>query len=200
MCSNSIVLIDRQNTPPTKLVGQVGVATVSGNMTIKLLIFFFLTYSCSSQQMPSTSSKQDTAPVKEFSTGELIIASQLLSKIFDQEMATNHCIPTIDEASLLLRTLRPRMEIIEDDLEALLDNSKAVEDLVLNCDKNCTCEYTDELLREHQVTLSKKYKNILNAKKTEKEINRCLSYAQNTFCQSDLYKTLNDEKKDFSFE
>lgn len=167
----------------------------------KQLILILLVTAC------STVKKTETAPPvvvqpqpREFSRGELILGTQLLTKIFDQEMAPLECVPDTDEASLLLRTIRPRMEIVQDDMEALLDDQKEVTDLVNTCDQNCTCGYVEELLREHQVTLSKKQKAILAQKKKDADPNRCLNYVQSTFCQGDLYKTLNQEKADFSFD
>lgn len=139
-------------------------------------------------------------PAKEFSRGEVILATQLLTKIFDGEMAHLDCVPDHDEASLLLRTIRPRMEMIEDDIEAGLDQESEVQKLITTCDQDCTCVYVDDLLREHLVTLSKSQRKTLTAKKSEKEINRCMSYVQSTFCQSELYRSLNAEKSDFSFE
>lgn len=151
----------------------------------------------------STERKSDTVnvpPQKDFSRGEIIIATELLTKIFDGEMAPLDCVPDTDEASLLLRTIRPRMELVEDDLEAILDQESEVKDLIARCEQSCTCAYVDDLLREHLVTLSKADRKALNEKKTEKEINRCMSFIQSTFCQSELYRALNAEKADFSFE
>lgn len=153
----------------------------------------------------SCSTSKPVAPsvpvqVKEFSRGEVILATQLLAKIFDQEMAPLACVPDTDEASLLLRTIRPRMEVVEDDIGALLDNPQEVTNLIKSCDQNCTCGYIDDLLREHLVVLSKNERKLMNSKKSEKDINRCLSYVQTTFCQGELYKELNKEKADFSFD
>lgn len=163
------------------------------------LIFLILISACSSIKSndPIQAKK---APPKEFSKGELILATDLLSKIFDQEMAPLKCVPTIDEASLLLRTIRPRMEVVQDDMEAMLDDPNDVAELINTCDQSCTCGYVDELVREHLVNLTKNQRKELNVKKSEKELNRCLNYVQSTFCQGELFKTLNMEKEDFSFE
>ena len=144
--------------------------------------------------------KAEVPFTREFSRGEVIIATQLLTKIFDGEMGPLECVPDHDEASLLLRTIRPRMELVEDDIEAVLDQEAEVQKLINNCDQSCTCVYIDDLLREHLVTLTKTQRKTLNNKRTEKEINRCMSFVQSTFCQSDLYRALNSEKADFSFE
>lgn len=165
------------------------------------LILILLVVSCSTaknaEQTPVA--KAPVAP-KEFSRGELILATQLLTKIFDQEMAPLECVPDTEEASLLLRTIRPRMEIVEDDIEAMLDNPKEVDDLVKSCESNCTCGYIDDILREHQVGLTKSQQKLINSKKSDKETKRCLNFIQSTFCGSELYKTLEVEKADFSFE
>lgn len=137
---------------------------------------------------------------KEFSRGEVILGTQLLTKIFDGEMGPLDCVPDHDEASLLLRTIRPRMELVEDDMEALLDNPEAVREMINTCDQNCTCVYVDDLLREHLVVLSRNLRKTITLKRSEREVNRCMSFVQETFCQSDLYRALNTEKVDFTFE
>jgi hypothetical protein len=170
-------------------------------MSLKNFIPLLFILSCSTPQVtPPDSQTAKVESVKEFAPGELILATQLLTKIFDKEMAPLGCVPDTDEASLLLRTIRPRMEVVQDDLEAMLDDQKEVEAMILNCDKNCTCDHVDDLIREHLVVLNKAQKKILASKKNDKELNRCLSYAQSTFCQSELYKQLDKEKSDFSFE
>lgn len=165
-----------------------------GPMKVKAFIFLFV-LSCAQVKAP-----ENPAAKKSFSKGEVIIATELLVKIFDQEMAPLKCVPDTEEAALLLRTIRPRMETVEDDLEASLDHPGQVADLIASCDQNCTCQYLDDLFREHQVILSEKDKKALGSKNTEKELNRCMSFAQSTFCQSDLYRELTQEKADFSFE
>lgn len=159
------------------------------------LILLLLVVSCAQVKAP-----ENPAASKTFSKGEVIMATELLVKVFDQEMAPLKCVPDTEEASLLLRTIRPRMEVVEDDLEASLDNSKEVTELIASCDQNCTCQYLDDLFREHQVILGEKDKKNLALKNTEKELNRCMNFAQSTFCQSELYSELNKEKADFSFE
>ncbi len=142
----------------------------------------------------------ETVEAKEYAPGEVILATQMLVKIFDKEMAYISCVPDAEEASLLLRTIRPRMEVVEDDLGAMLDDKLEIKKLVKNCDQNCSCGYLDDLLREHLVTLDKEDAEAMKKKKSKKEINRCLKYEQETFCQSDLYKSLEIEKSDFSFD
>jgi hypothetical protein len=92
------------------------------------------------------------------------------------------------------------MEIVQDDMEAMLDDPKQVDQLIKTCEQNCTCGFVDELLREHLVNLTKAQRKMMTAKKTDKELSRCLNYVQTTFCQSELYRTLDSEKSDFSFE
>lgn len=164
-----------------------------------LILAFIILAGCSTakKQEAPTAAQQ---PPKEFARGEVILATQLLTKIFDGVMAPLACVPDAEEAELLLRTIRPRMEVAQDDTEAMLDNPKDVDELIKTCNANCTCEYVDELLREHLVKLTPAQTKSLNLKKTKKELNRCMSYVQSTFCQSDLYKTLDEEKSDFTFE
>lgn len=137
---------------------------------------------------------------KDFARGEVILSHQLLSKIFDQEMGPLKCVPDSDEASLLLRTINPRMEVIQDDLEAMLDHETEIKSLIERCDQNCSCSFVDDLLREHLVNLDKNQRKILDEKKKQKDLASCLNYAKETFCDSELYKELNREKVDFTFE
>jgi hypothetical protein len=170
-------------------------------MSKKLGFIFFLLIGCShtvkAPQKPVAA--QASVVAREFSQGEVILATQYLTKIFDKEMQPSACVPNNDEASLLLRTIRPRMEVIEDDIEATFDDAKAVQKHLDECKKNCTCLYIDDLLREHLVPLTKKQRASLNDKRSPAELNRCFSYIQSTFCDSDLYKQLDAEKVDFSF-
>ncbi|HXH73622.1 MAG TPA: hypothetical protein VNJ08_01555 [Bacteriovoracaceae bacterium] len=167
-------------------------------MSIKIVLLLLVTVSCSQMKKLETPHKAH-AP-KEFSRGELIMGTQLISRVFDGEMAPLSCIPTTDEASLLLRTIQPRMDIVQDDIESLLDDNKEVEELIKNCDQSCTCPFIDDLLREHLVILTKPQQKMLEKKRSQKEVNRCLTYMQETFCKSELYQELNKEKVDFSFE
>jgi hypothetical protein len=170
----------------------------------KLILLFFI-ISCShtpEQKSPPKAEPTVTPKItsREFSPGELILGTELLTKIFDGEMGPLKCIPNTNEAELLLRTIRPRMEVVQDDMDAMMDNPTEVNNLIKNCDKNCTCGFVDELVREHLVNLTKAQRTSLNAKKSEKELNRCMNYVQTTFCNSELYKTLNLEKSEFTFE
>lgn len=165
-------------------------------MSLKVLVALLLTLvGCSHLEEP-----HNPAAPKEFSVQELIIGTDLLARIFDLEMAPLACVPTTDEASLLLRTIKPRMDVVQEDMEALLDTPKAIDELISSCDKNCTCSYLDDLLRENLITLTKKQQLFMKEKKNPAEISRCMNYARSTFCESSLYKELNKEKSDFSFE
>lgn len=165
---------------------------------LRIILPFIFIFACSTEK--KSPPKAAAATTREFSRGEVILATQLLTKIFDGEMGALECVPDNDEASLLLRTIRPRMEMVEDDIEAVLDQEAEVQKLIDSCDQSCTCVYIDDLLREHLVTLSKVQRKTLTTKRSEKEINRCMSFVQSTFCQSELYRALNSEKADFSFE
>lgn len=150
---------------------------------------------CSSREVQNVT----TVEPKEFSKGEIILASEVLNKIFDKEMSPIQCVPDIEEAELLLRTLRPRLEIVQDDLEAVLDDPKEINKLIETCDQSCTCKFIDEMMREHQVSLTKMQRKNLSNKNSEKETARCMNYVQETFCQGELFKTLDKEKEEFSF-
>lgn len=163
-------------------------------MSPKVILILFL---CSCTMMEV--SKKSTIP-KEFSQGEIILANQLLTKIFDREMAPIKCVPDLDEASLLLRTINPRMAVVQDDLEAMLDSETEIQGLIEACDKNCTCSFIDELFRENLVVLRKENRLILDKMKKQKDLNSCLNYGKETFCDSELYKELSQEKVDFSFD
>lgn len=164
-------------------------------MSSKIILALFFAVSCSQMETPP-----NPHVPKEFSRGEVILGTQLLTKIFDQEMAPLACVPDTDEASLLLRTINPRMEVVQDDLEAMLDNPNDIKTLIETCDQNCTCSYIDDLMREHLVVLSKKLRQTLDNKKKQKDLNACLNYVKETFCQSELFQELNREKADFSFD
>jgi hypothetical protein len=162
-------------------------------MSLKVILLLSL-FSCSTIEAPP---RPQTS--KEFSRGEVILATQLLSKIYDQEMAPLKCVPDLDEAALLLRTLTPRMEVVQDDLEAMLDDESEIKNLVSSCDQNCTCSFIDDLFREHLVNLDKKIRINLDQKKKQKDLNSCLNYVKETFCDSELFKELDLEKVDFSY-
>ena len=163
-------------------------------MQIRYVLPFLFFISCSSTVV------KNAPPAKEFSRGEIILANKLLDKIFEKQMAPIECVNDPDEAELLLRTLTPRLEVAQDDVEALLDGPTEIDTLIESCTADCTCGYIDELMKEHQVELTRKQRKSLLQKASEKELSRCLNYAQKTFCQSDLYKALNEEKKDFNYE
>lgn len=173
-------------------------------MFAKIFLILLLT-ACSSPvkkeaPAPVKEKPESNLTTKEFSHGELILGTELLTKIFDEEMSPIQCVKDAQEAEILLRTIRPRMEVVQDDIEAVLDNPVEVQKLIKSCDKNCTCGFVDEILREHLVTLTKTQRKELNAKKTDKELVRCMNYVQSTFCQSELFKTLDQEKAEFTFE
>ncbi len=164
-------------------------------MSVKVILLFIIC-SCSMVKTPEQKISKDN----EFSQGEVLIANQLLTKIYDGEMATLECVPDREESGLLLRTINPRMDMIQDDLEALLDDPKEINKLIDSCEKDCSCGLVDELIREHLVTLDKKQKAKLEAKRKEKDLKTCLNYAKETFCTSELFKVLNKEKVDFTYE
>ena len=164
-------------------------------MSIKIVFLLFITYACSHIEEP----RKPHAP-KEFSRDEIIRSASLLTKIFDMEASTLACVPDTDEASLLLRTLRPRMDVVQDDLEAMLDDPKAVDSLISTCAQECTCQFIDDLLREHLVTLNTVQKKKMNSNKNPAQLKKCTENIRKGFCQSEFYQELNKEKADFSFD
>lgn len=206
---NSTVLIEKQKIPFLLKTGLVGQCFPDENffncvytkaMVLNVLLSAFFLVSCSTGVVEKSTLATKPVVPKEFARGEIILGSQFLTKIFDQDMAPVACVPDIDEAALLLRTLNPRMETVQDDIEALLDSSRDVDELIRKCDQDCTCSFLDDLLREHLVVLKKPMRKVLNDKKKAKDLNSCLNYIQSTFCESELFKTLTTEKSDFSFE
>jgi hypothetical protein len=163
-------------------------------MVLKILSIFTL-ISCSVLTPP-----QNPSLSKDFQSGEVINSHQLLTKIFDRELPPIDCVPNIDEASLLLRTLSPRMELVQDDLEASLDDENKVAELLKECDLNCTCSFIDDLLREHMVPLDEKLKRLLVDKIKSNKNQACMTQLKEKFCQGDLYHTINQEKEDFTYQ
>lgn len=164
------------------------------------LISLLVLMACSTgQNLNQSKSVVDREALKDFSPRELITTTQMLTKIYDGDMKHLSCVPDQPEAELLLRTLRPRMEVVIDDIEALFDQDQEINSLVNNCKTDCTCEFIDELFREHQIALTKaQSKNITQGIAENKK--SCLSQRAKTFCSSTLKKELDKEKSDFSFE
>lgn len=127
--------------------------------------------SCSTLKSQNTSNKhhisKEEVP-KDFNSAEVIQSSILLTKIYDKEISPLPCVPDTEEAAVLQRTLEPRFELAQDDFEASLDHVTEVDKLIEKCEFNCSCYYIDELIREHQVNLSRQSKKLLNDKKTSK--------------------------------
>jgi|SRR5690606_32641569 len=160
------------------------------------LISFFLIFSCSFTSNQRVS--RDDAP-KDFSPRELITSAQFLTKIYDEQMPPLSCVQDTDSAELLLRTLRPRLEVVVDDIEAILDQDHEVNSLITNCQSDCTCEFIDEVFREHQLTLTKSQtRTLMKGIKANEGV--CLEGRAKSFCESALFKELDKEKEDFSFE
>lgn len=160
------------------------------------IISFVLLMACSSVKGPQPPRPEGHL---DFSPRELITSTQLLTKIYDGEMAPLSCVPDSSSAELLIRTLRPRLEVVIDDIEAILDQENEVISLVNNCQTDCTCEFVDEIFREHQVTLSKAHTLILQKGVVANE-GVCLKARAKIFCEGPLFKELDKEKSDFSFE
>lgn len=140
----------------------------------------------------------DGAP-KDFSPRELITTSQMLTKIYDMQSPPLSCVLDEQAAELLLRTIRPRLEVVIDDIEAVLDRTSEVKSLVNNCENDCTCEFIDEIFREHQIPQTKvQIAAIKKGIAANEKV--CLQQRRKQFCESALFKELDKEKSDFSFE
>ncbi len=164
------------------------------------LISLLVLMACSTgQNLNQSKSVVDREALKDFSPRELITTTQMLTKIYDGDMKHLSCVPDQPEAELLLRTLRPRMEVVIDDIEALFDQDQEINSLVNNCKTDCTCEFIDELFREHQIALTKAQSKSITQGIAENK-KSCLSQRAKTFCSSTLKKELDKEKSDFSFE
>lgn len=160
------------------------------------IISLIVLLSCTTQS--SQRASYPDAP-KDFSPRELITTSQMLTKIYDELIPPLSCVVDSDSAELLLRTLRPRLEVVIDDIESTLDQSTEVASLINNCKNDCTCEFIDEIFREHQIVLSSSQRSIVT-KGIRANENVCLKQREEQFCQSALFKELDKEKSDFSFE
>lgn len=158
------------------------------------IIILTLFISCATSQRASK-----TDALKDFSPRELITSSRLLTKIYDEERPPLTCVPDTAAAELLLRTLRPRLEVVIDDIEAALDNTQEVNSLVNNCLNDCTCEFIDDIFREHQIALTKAQTKTLQKGIKANEAT-CLDGRAKSFCSSQLFQALDNEKGDFSFE
>lgn len=165
----------------------------------KLIPLLVLLACSTGQNLNQSKTTVDREALKDFSPRELITTTQMLTKIYDGDMKHLSCVPDQAEAELLLRTLRPRMEVVIDDIEALFDQDQEINSLANNCSTDCTCEFIDELFREHQITLTKAQKKNINLGIAENK-KSCLSQRAKTFCSSALKKELDKEKSDFSFE
>jgi hypothetical protein len=166
---------------------------------MKPLLLLLFIMACTTQVSP-TKKRDAQAESKEFSASEIIISHTLIEKIFDKQMPPLACIEDVSEAELFLRTLTPRMEMVEDEIMATFDEPKRVEEILKTCEKECTCSFIMDLLKENEVSLSKKIKNDLSPVKLEKQLNKCLSFYSTSFCQSEIYQQLEIEKDEFNYE
>jgi hypothetical protein len=133
-------------------------------------------------------------------SAEIILANQLLERIYSQESSPLECIADIDDASLLQRTLSPLLETAQDEFEASLDNDSTLNQLVTNCELECTCLYLNDLIKEHQVILQKETNKILLKKLKSKKTLECTKEFSENFCKSKLFEKLNQEKNQFTYE
>jgi len=133
-------------------------------------------------------------------SAEIILANQLLEKIYSQESPLLECIDDVEDASLLQRTLNPLLETAQDEFEASLDDDSSLNRLVTNCDVDCTCSYLNDLIKEHQVILQKETSKALLKKMKSKNMFECTKKFSENFCKSKLFEKLDQEKNQFTYE
>ena len=160
--------------------------------TFNSLLFLFICLACST---PERSSSEFI-----FVDSEVILANDLFEKLLSNETSKLECIEDNDDAELLQRTLNPIYENVRDEFEAVLDEEEKLSGLINDCEKNCTCNYVNDLVKEHQVELPKKLKKTLLNKTNEKQSKECLKQFADNFCKSKLFEKLEQDKKQFSFE
>lgn len=135
-----------------------------------------------------------------FSKGEIILSTSLLMNIHDGLMAPLDCVPDRNEAELLLRVIRPRLDEVDVYLDKRLHGPAEREQLFKECLDNCSCAYLDQMMKENKTSLfkeeQKQWSQTIKTYKAEREA-QCLSYIQSSFCESPLYTEIENEKADF---
>lgn len=157
------------------------------------IILLLLALSCAHKD-------KTTNEVSHFSRGEIILSTTLLMNIHDQIMPPLSCVPTQKEAEVLLRVIRPRLDEVDIYLLAKLDSAPGREVLFNECMVNCTCLYLKQLIKENRTKLYTEEKKRLSTIVKDYKLSRqaqCLSYIQQSFCETPLIQELENEKQDF---
>ena len=163
----------------------------------KIIFLLLITISCSHQ------TKSSIEEASSVSRGEIILSSNLILKIHDEVMPPLKCVEDRAEAELFLRVMRPRLDEVDLYLSKELDTNKGREAQKEGCFENCTCEYLYVLIKENKVPLTaaekKDWDQTYHSFKKDRE-KQCLSYIQQSFCDSALMNDLENEKDDFMVE
>lgn len=157
------------------------------------IILLLLALSCAHNEKTSDG-------VSHFSRGEIILSTTLLMNIHDQLMPPLSCVPDQKEAEILLRVIRPRLDEVDIYLLEKLDSPQDREVLFNECMVNCTCLYLKQLIKENRTKLYAEEKKRLSTIVNDYKISRqaqCLSYIQQSFCETPLVQELESEKQDF---
>lgn len=85
--------------------------------------------------------KKEPSSSVNFADSDIILAHDLLDKIYSKELPPIECISDSEEASLYQRALGPVFERIQDEFEATLADEKKLQTLLNQCEKDCTCHY-----------------------------------------------------------
>ena len=161
-----------------------------------LLVILIFIGSCAS----SNSRAPMASPPIEISTSETLHAHELLLSIMDGKSETLPCIEDPEEAAILLKTLDPEYEEILDSYQAKLDDDKEVQQLIQNCEKDCTCLFINSLLEENEIPIEKAVKKDLKLKMSGERHIACSQKMTNQFCESSLYKKIEKEKLEFKLD
>ena len=159
-----------------------------------MCILLFISVSCThqSRQAPTPS------PLNEMQN--IILANELLTKIYEGVLSPNKCIVDKEEAELLLKTLGPKFEEVVDQYQAKLDDDTEIENFVKSCGATCTCHFIQELFTQNEIKISKKLNTEIKTQISGQVFKACLVNYQLNFCQSELYLNLEKEKESFKLD
>ena len=152
-------------------------------------------FSCSHQ------SSQVSPPLDNYDNRiEIILANNLLTNVFEGKLKTNECIEDTEDSELLLKTLQSRFEEVTDSYQAKLDNDSEIENLIKNCEVDCSCHFLQDLFKENEIQLNKKLSSELKKQLNGDKFKTCTEKHRREFCQSELFKKLDQEKESFKFD
>ncbi len=143
--------------------------------------------------------RPDQIAVEEIDN-QVIQFNALLTKIYEGKIKPLSCIEDKEEAELLLRALASRFDSVTDVYQSRLDHQDEIQDLINNCESNCTCDYVEELFKENEIELSTPQSAQFNQIKAKMVSKNCTDQIQKIFCQSQLFRELDKEKDHFKYE